>query len=48
MKVYGLDINVGVKGVLVAEDCTACVMGHVEAIREKLVVNMFRCFLQSD
>ena len=28
-----LDIDVGV-GVLVEEDCTTCVMGHVEAIRE--------------
>ena len=40
MKVDGLDIDVGVEGVLVEEDCTTCVMGHVEAIREKLVVNI--------
>ena len=46
MKVYGLDINVGVKGVLVEENRAACVMGLVEAIREKLVVNMLGRLLQ--
>ena len=35
MKVDGLDIDVGVEGVLVEEDCTTCVMGHVEAIRKE-------------
>ena len=39
MKVDGLDIDVGVEGVLIEEDCTTCVMGHVEAICEKLVVD---------
>ena len=38
----------GVEGVLVEEIRTACVMGHVEAIREKLVVNVDRRFLQRD
>ena len=42
MKVDGLDIDVGVEFVLVQEDCTTCVMGHSEAIREKLVVNVVR------
>ena len=37
-----LDIDVGVEGVLVEEDCTTCVMG------EKLVVNVLNCFLQRD
>ena len=46
--VDGLDIDVGVEGVLVEEDCTTCVMGHVEAIREKLVVNVVRRFLQGN
>ena len=41
MKVDGFDINVGVKGVFVEKNCTTCVMGQVEAIRVKLVVNMF-------
>ena len=48
MKVDGLDIDVGVEGVLVEEDCTTCVMGHVEAIREKLVVKIFGRLLQGN
>ena len=48
MKVDGLDINDGVKGVLVEENCTTCVMGHVEAIREKLVVDVVGCLLQGN
>ena len=48
MKVDGLDIDVGVEGVLVEEDCTTCVMGHVEAICEKLVVDAVRRFLQGN
>ena len=48
MKVDGFDINVGVKGVLVEENRATCVMGHVEAIREKLVVNVVRCFLEGN
>ena len=46
MKVFGLDINVGVNGVLVEENRANCVMGHVEAIREKLVVNILGRLLQ--
>ena len=48
MKVDGLDIDVGVEGFLVEEDCTTCVMGHVEAIPEKLVVNIFGRLLQGN
>ena len=48
MEVNGLDVDVGVEGVLVEEDCTTCVMRRVEAIREKLVVNVVRRFLQFD
>ena len=48
MKVDGLDIDVGVEGVLVEENCTTCVMGHVEAIREKLVVNVVGRLLQGN
>ena len=48
MKVDGFDIDVGVESVLVEEDCTTCVMGHMEAIREKLVVNVARRFLQGN
>ena len=48
MKVDGLDIDVRIEGVLVEKNCTTCVMGHVEAIREKLVVNVVRRLLQSN
>ena len=48
MKVDGLDIDVGVEGVFVEENCTTCVMGHVEAIREKLVVNVVGRFLKGN
>ena len=48
MKVDGLDIDIGLECVLVEEDCTSCVMGHVEVIREKLVVNVVRRFLQGN
>ena len=43
-----LTSTLGVEGVLVEEDCTTCVMGHVEAIREKLVVNVVRRLLQGN
>ena len=47
MKVDGLDIDVGVESVLIEETRTTCVMVHVEAIREKLVVNIGH-FLQGN
>ena len=40
MKVDGLDIDIGVQGVLVEENRAASIMGHVDAIREKIVVNV--------
>ena len=46
MKVDGLVVEV--EGVLVEEDCTTCVMGHVEAICEKVVVNVVRRLLQGN
>ena len=46
MKVNRFDIDVGVKGVFLEENCSTCVMGHVEPIREKLVVNVVRRLLQ--
>ena len=48
MKVDGFDIDVGVESVLVEENRATCVMGHVEAIREKLVVNIFGRLLQGN
>ena len=47
MKGDGLDIIVSVKRVLVEENRATCAMGHVEAIREKLVVNVVGRLLQS-
>ena len=48
MKVDGLDIGVRVQSVLVEENRATCVMGHVGATREKLVVNLFRRLLQGN
>ena len=48
MKVDGLDIDVGIEGVLIEENRATCGMGHVEAIREKLVVNTFGRLLQGN
>ena len=48
MAVDGPDIEVGVEGVLVEENRATCVMGHVEAIREKLVVNVVGRLLQGN
>ena len=45
MKVEGLDTDVRVESVLVDEDRAARIVGHLEAIREKLVVNVVRRFL---
>ena len=46
VKVCGFDVDVGIEGVLVEENRATCAMGHVEAIREKLVVNVVVCLLQ--
>ena len=48
MKVNGFDIDVGVEGILIEENRAACVVGHVEAIREKLVINVVGCLLQGN
>ena len=48
MKVVGLDIDIGVENVFVEEDCTTCVMGHLEPIREKLGVNIHGRLLQGN
>ena len=45
MKVDGFDI---IKSVLVEENRTTCVSGHVEAICEKFVVDVVRRFLQGN
>ena len=48
MKGDGLAITVGVKRVVVEENRATCIMGHVDAIRETLVVNVVGRLLQSD
>ena len=40
MKVDGLVIDVGVEGVLVEENRTACIMGLVEATCKNVVINI--------
>ena len=48
MKVDGLDIDVGVEGVLIEENRTACIMGHVEATCKNVLINMFGRILQGN
>ena len=48
VKVDGFDFDVRKDSVLVEQDCTPSIMGHVEPIREKLVVNILNRFLQCD
>ena len=45
MKVSGLDVNIGVEGVLVEENRAACVMGHVETTCNNVIIDILRCFL---
>ena len=48
MKVNGFDVDLGVEGVLVEENRASSVMGHVEPTSNNVVVDILRCFLQSD
>ena len=48
VKVFGLDISVGVKGVLVEVNRTTCVMGHVEATCKNVVIDIFGRLLQGN
>ena len=48
MEVGGCDLDIGKEGVLVEKYCASNVVGHVEPVREKLVVNILNCFLQRD
>ena len=47
MKVNGFDVDV-VVGVLVEENRASSVIGHVEPTSENVMVDILRCFLQSD
>ena len=42
----GCDLDIGEESVLVEEHCASCVVGHVEPVREKLVVNILNHFLK--
>ena len=48
MKVKRLDVNIRAESVRVEENRATCAMGHVEAIRQKLVVNIFGRLLQGN
>ena len=44
----GFDIDIGEESVLVEEHRAYSVVGHVEPVREELVVKVFNRFLQCD
>ena len=48
MKVDGLDIDIGVVGVLVEENRATCVMGHVEPTYKNVMIDILRCLLQGN
>ena len=48
MQVIGPDLNVGVEGVLVEENRASSVVGHVEPTSKNVMVDIFRCLLQSN
>ncbi len=48
MEVNCLDFDIRVEGVFVEENSVSSVVGHVEPIRDKFMVNIINCFLQCD
>ena len=48
VEVDGCDLDIGEGSVLVEKYCASSVVGNVETVREKLVVNIFNCLLQGD
>ena len=48
MKVDGRDIGVGVEGVLIEENRTPCITGHVEATCKNVVINKCGRLLQGN
>ena len=48
MKVDGLDINIGVEGVLTEENRAACIMGHVEPTCKRVIIDILGCLLQGN
>ena len=45
VKVDGFDFDVGKESGLIEQHCTSSIMGHVEPIRDKLVVNILNRLL---
>ena len=48
MKVDRFDINIWIDGVLIEENRTACIMGHVEPTCKNVMINIFGRFLQGN
>ena len=48
VEVDGFDIDVKEEGLLIENHCASSIVGHVEPVREKLVVNILNRFLQCD
>ena len=46
MKVDGLDIDVGLEGVLIEENRAACIMCHVEPTCKNVMIDIVRRLLQ--
>ena len=48
MKVNRRDLDVRKESILVEQDRTTSTVCHVEAIRQELVLEVIKCFLQGD
>ena len=48
MKVYGLDIDVGIEGDLIEENRAACIMVHVQATCQNVMIDIFGRLLESN
>ena len=48
MEVDGLDIDVGKEGVLIEENRTSCVVGHVEPTWKNVMIDILGCLLQGN
>ena len=48
MKIDGLDIDVGLEGVLIEANRAACIMGHVEQTCKNVMINIFGRLLQGN
>ena len=48
MKVDGLDIDVGIKGVLVEQNRASCVVGHVEPTCKNVMIDIIRSLLHGN